>query len=118
MAATKSFAEVTSPKKNSGDPKCGKVYRTISHSLQNNTASDILVLLLKLYFFSVIHVLRIVLFFITCRVTPKNDFIESPPLQSSCSRIPDVSQSASISLLVYSASDTRRELDSGNSSNL
>ncbi|NWX68145.1 FZD6 protein, partial [Alca torda] len=51
------------------------------------------------------------------RITPKNDFIESPPLQSSCSQIPDVSQSPSVSLLVYSASDTRRELDSGNSSN-
>jgi len=57
------------------------------------------------------------LFFLTYRITPKNDFIESPALQSSCSRIPDVSQSASVSLLVYSASDTRRELDSGNSSN-
>ncbi|NXJ36553.1 FZD6 protein, partial [Ciconia maguari] len=51
------------------------------------------------------------------RITPKNDFIESSPLQSSCSQIPGVSQSASVSLLVYSASDTRRELDSGNSSN-
>lgn len=58
-----------------------------------------------------------VLFFITYRITPKNDFIESPPLQSSCSQIPGVSQSASVSLLVYSASDTRRELDSGNRSN-
>lgn len=58
-----------------------------------------------------------VLFFIVYRITPKNDFIESAPLQSSCSQIPDVSQSASVSLLVYSASDARRELDSGNSSN-
>ncbi|NXP93580.1 FZD6 protein, partial [Passerina amoena] len=51
------------------------------------------------------------------RITPKNDFSESPSLQRSCSQIPDVPQSPSISLLVYSASDTRRELDSGNSSN-
>ncbi|NWI76295.1 FZD6 protein, partial [Dryoscopus gambensis] len=51
------------------------------------------------------------------RITPKNDFSESPSLQRSCSQLPDVSQSPSASLLVYSASDTRRELDSGNSSN-
>ncbi|NXU61557.1 FZD6 protein, partial [Horornis vulcanius] len=51
------------------------------------------------------------------RITPKNDFSESPSLRRSCSQIPDVSQSPSASLLVYSASDTRRELDSGNSSN-
>lgn len=51
------------------------------------------------------------------RITPRDDFIESPSLQRSCSQIPDVSQSPSVSLLVYSASDTRRELDSGNSSN-
>lgn len=52
------------------------------------------------------------------RITPKNDFSESPSLQRSCSQTPDVPQSPSVSLLVYSASDTRRELDSGNSSNL
>ncbi|NXG97723.1 FZD6 protein, partial [Loxia leucoptera] len=51
------------------------------------------------------------------RITPKNDFSVSPSLQRSCSQIPDVPQSPSVSLLVYSASETRRELDSGNSSN-
>ncbi|NWX85296.1 FZD6 protein, partial [Nothoprocta ornata] len=51
------------------------------------------------------------------RITPKTDFIESPALQSSSSQIPGVSQTGSMSLLVYSASDTRKELDSGNSLN-
>ncbi|OXB57789.1 hypothetical protein ASZ78_011739 [Callipepla squamata] len=51
------------------------------------------------------------------RVTPRNDFIESPPLESSSSHIADISQSGSVSLLVYSAADGRKELDSGNSSN-
>ncbi|XP_034619321.1 frizzled-6 isoform X2 [Trachemys scripta elegans] len=55
------------------------------------------------------------------RVSPKSDFTETHPLQVSHSQLPSVSQpgstSGSISMLVHSASDTRKDQDSGNSSN-
>ncbi|KAH1177220.1 frizzled-6 isoform X2 [Mauremys mutica] len=55
------------------------------------------------------------------RVSPKSDFTETHPLQVSNSQLPSVSQpgstSGSISMLVHSASDTRKDQDSGNSSN-
>uniref|UniRef100_A0A674I7F4 Frizzled-6 n=1 Tax=Terrapene triunguis TaxID=2587831 RepID=A0A674I7F4_9SAUR len=55
------------------------------------------------------------------QVSPKSDFTETHPLQVSNSQLPSVSQpgstSGSISMLVHSASDTRKDQDSGNSSN-
>uniref|UniRef100_A0A674I7B1 Frizzled-6 n=1 Tax=Terrapene triunguis TaxID=2587831 RepID=A0A674I7B1_9SAUR len=57
----------------------------------------------------------------SARVSPKSDFTETHPLQVSNSQLPSVSQpgstSGSISMLVHSASDTRKDQDSGNSSN-
>ncbi|XP_006122458.2 frizzled-6 isoform X1 [Pelodiscus sinensis] len=55
------------------------------------------------------------------RVSPKSDFTETQPLQVSNSQLPNVSQPDStrdsISMLVHSASNTRKDQDSGNSLN-
>ena len=118
MVAIQSFVE-----KSGGGGKLEVAYRTPLCSLYRKVALDISSLLLKsvyIFFFSQPNALclkLLVLFLLTVRVSPRNDLIESPPLQSSSSQIADVSQSGSVSLLVYSAADGRKEMDSGNSSN-